>query len=88
MPTLSDPKLQRTELELAEAMDNASAAEDAVFELFQDLDGFSLDDYTPLSDTTSGMQRIVDFVKSRAQIEGDKFMRKAMVNLLWKPTRS
>ena len=73
---LSDPKLQRTELELAEAMDNASAAEDAVFELFQDLDGFSLDDYTPLSDTTSGMQRIVDFVKSHAQIEGDKFLEK------------
>ncbi len=73
---LSDPKLQRTELELAEAMDNASAAEDAVFELFQDLDGFSLDDYAPLSDTSSGMQRIVDFVKSHAQIEGDKFLEK------------
>lgn len=73
---LSDPKLQRTELELAEAMDNASAAEDAVFELFQDLDGFSLDDYAPLSDTSSGMQRILDFVKSHAQIEGDKFLEK------------
>lgn len=73
---LSDPKLQRTELELAEAMDNASAAEDAVFELFQDLDGFSLDDYAHLSDTSSGMQRIVDFVKSHAQIEGDKFLEK------------
>lgn len=73
---LIDPKLQRTELELAEAMDNASAAEDAVFELFQDLDGFSLDDYAPLSDTSSGMQRIIDFVKRHAQIEGDKFLEK------------
>ncbi len=70
---LSDPKLKRTELELAEAMDNASAAEDAVFELFQDLDGFSLDDYAPLSDTSTGMQRIVDFVGRYSEIEGHEF---------------
>ena len=70
---LSDPKLKRTELELAEAMDNASAAEDAVFELFQDLDSFSLDDYAPLSDTSSGMQRIVDFVGRYSEIEGNDF---------------
>lgn len=70
---LSDPKLKRTELELAEAMDNASAAEDAVFELFQDLDSFSLDEYAPLSDTSSGMQRIVDFVGRYSEREGNDF---------------
>jgi hypothetical protein len=70
---LSDPKLKRTELELVEAMDNASAAEDAVFELFQDLDSFSLDDYAPLSDTSSGMQRIVDFVRRYSEFEGNNF---------------
>jgi hypothetical protein len=35
-----------------------------VFDLFQDLDGFSLDDYKPFSDISSGMGRLVEFLSS------------------------
>jgi superfamily II DNA/RNA helicase len=44
---LSDPELRRTKEELEAALSNASEARKVVFELFQDLDGFSLDDYKP-----------------------------------------
>ncbi len=33
-----------------------------VFDLFQDLEGFSLDDYRPYEDVTDGMRRLVDFL--------------------------
>ena len=59
---LSDPELKRTRLELDAAMGNAAAAKDAVFELFQDLDRFSLDDYAPLSDTHGSIQKLVTFI--------------------------
>ncbi|MES9821848.1 MAG: SNF2-related protein [Candidatus Thiodiazotropha sp.] len=67
---LQDPELKRTRLELNAAMDNAAAAKDAVFELFQDLDRFSLDDYAPLADTSEAMQRLVEFVAKAASLEG------------------
>lgn len=35
-----------------------------VFDLFQDLDGFSLDEYQPFSDVSTGMERIVQFMGS------------------------
>src|SRR3546814_12825836 len=35
-----------------------------VFDLFQDLDGFSLDEYQPFSDVSTGMERIVQFMSS------------------------
>jgi hypothetical protein len=35
-----------------------------VFDLFQDLDGFSLEDYKPFSDVSSGMGRLVEFLSS------------------------
>ena len=56
----------RTKEELEQALSNASEARSAVFELFQDLDGFSLDDYLPLSDTKSGMNELMDFVQAAA----------------------
>ena len=52
---LSDPELKRTRLELEAAVSNANEARQVVFELFQDLDRFSLEDYQPLSDVTEGM---------------------------------
>ena len=67
---LSDPSLTRTKQELEAAMNNASEARQVVFELFQDLDGFSLDDYEPLSDIESSKARILEFVKQAATIEG------------------
>jgi hypothetical protein len=68
---LQDPELKRTRLELEAAMDNAKHAKDAVFELFQDLDGFSLDDYTPLSDTEESMDDLVRFLQKALPYEGE-----------------
>lgn len=59
---LSDPELKRTAVELEAALSNAREAREVVFDLFQDLDGFSLDDYKPFSDISSGMDRVVRFL--------------------------
>ena len=59
---ITDPELKRTRLELEAALSNASEARQVVFDLFQDLDGFCLDDYKPFSDVSSGMERIVNFL--------------------------
>jgi superfamily II DNA or RNA helicase len=67
---LQDPKLQRTEVELQAAMQNASDAREAVFELFQDLDGFSLDEYEPLSDTAKDVEVVSEFVRGVAGQDG------------------
>ena len=61
---LSDPELKRTELELEAALANASEARKVVFELFQDLDGFSLDEYKPFADITEGLDRISNFLQT------------------------
>ena len=45
---LADPELKRTKVELEAALNNAKEARQVVFELFQDLEGFSLDDYLSL----------------------------------------
>jgi len=67
---VSDPELKRTRLELEEALSNASEARNVVYELFQDLDGFSLDDYQPFSDTSEGMNEIVRFVRTAVEEDG------------------
>ena len=58
---LSDPELKRTQVELEAALSNSREARQVVFDLFQDLDGFSLDDYKPFSDVTSSLDRLVHF---------------------------
>jgi len=58
---LSDPELKRTRVELEAALSNSREARQVVFDLFQDLDGFSLDDYKPFSDVSSSLQRLVRF---------------------------
>ena len=58
---LSDPTLDRTEQELEAALSNADEARRVVFELFQELDGFSLDEYRALEDTSEGFAKIVEF---------------------------
>ncbi|TVP96596.1 MAG: helicase [Planctomycetaceae bacterium] len=70
---ISDPELKRTRLELEQALSNASEARNVVYELFQDLDGFSLDDYQPFADTSAGMNEIVRFVRTAAEEDGDRF---------------
>ncbi|MCW0135034.1 hypothetical protein OIU89_14865 [Escherichia coli] len=67
---LQDPELKRTRLELETAMDNARHAKDAVFELFQDLDGFSLDDYASLSDTRESIDDLIRFMQKALPYEG------------------
>lgn len=61
---LGDPELKRTAVELEAALSNAREAREVVFDLFQDLDGFSLEDYKPFSDVSSGMGRLVEFLSS------------------------
>jgi len=70
---ISDPELKRTRLELEQALSNASEERNVVYELFQDLDGFSLDDYKPFSDTSEGMNEIVRFVRAAVEDENKQF---------------
>jgi hypothetical protein len=67
---LSDPTLKRTELELEAALSNANEARRVVFELFQELDGFSLDDYRPFEDMSSEFARIADFAGAALKRRG------------------
>lgn len=61
---ITDPELRRTRLELEAALSTASEARKVVSDVFQDLEGFSLDDYQPFSDVSSGMERLVDFIST------------------------
>lgn len=67
---LSDPELRRTKEELEAALSNASEARKVVFELFQDLDGFSLDDYKPFADVKPGLDRVLAFLRAALEAEG------------------
>ncbi len=70
---LQDPELIRTRLELDAAMKNASQARAVVFELFQDLDRFSLDDYTPLSKIQESLNVLISFIDKACGFDGFKF---------------
>ncbi len=67
---LSDPELKRTREELEAAMMNAREARKVVFELFQDLDSFSLDDYKPLANIDESKSRIIEFLRSAVESDG------------------
>ena len=67
---LSDPELRRTKEELQAAMSNATEARKVVFELFQDLDGFSLEDYQPFANVATGFDRIVRFLSAAMSESG------------------
>ena len=71
---VNDPELKRTRLELEAALTNASEARNVVFELFQDLDRFSLDDYQQFSDTTEGMGEIVRFLRAAVEEDGNSLV--------------
>ena len=72
---LSDPQLRRTRLELEAALSNATEARKVVFELFQDLEGFSLDDYTPFADVTQSIDRLVRFLTLAAEAENQRVVQ-------------
>ncbi len=61
---LKDPTLRRTRQELEVALDNARTAREVVFELFQDLDSFRLDDYKQFDDNGKGMKRLLHYVQA------------------------
>jgi hypothetical protein len=72
---LSDPELKRTHVELEAALSNSREARQVVFDLFQDLEGFSLDDYKPFSDVTSSLDRLVRFLASAVEDQQQKFIK-------------
>jgi superfamily II DNA or RNA helicase len=72
---LSDPELKRTQVELEAALSNSREARQVVFDLFQDLDGFSLDDYKPFSDVSSSLDRLVRFLSSAVADRQQKLVK-------------
>lgn len=69
---LSDPELRRTRQELEAAVSNANEARKVVYELFQDLERFSLDDYKPFADIDNSKRRIVEFLRAALAAEGGR----------------
>ena len=77
-----DPKLIRTKQELEVAVENATTARHVVWELFQDLEDFRLDDYREFDDGGRGMRRLLDYLRAgvrqaggQVAAEGDEFFR-------------
>ena len=67
---LADPELKRTKVELEAALANATEARTVVFELFQDLESFSLDDYRPFADVTAGLGALRTFLQATLPARG------------------
>jgi len=72
---LSDPELKRTQVELEAALSNSREARQVVFDLFQDLEGFSLDDYQPFSDVSSSLDRLVRFLSAAVADRQQKLIK-------------
>ena len=67
---IRDPKLVRTREELEVAVENARTAREVVFELFQELDSFRLDDYQEFDDDGRGMQRLRQYLHAGIEAAG------------------
>jgi superfamily II DNA or RNA helicase len=65
-----DPKLVRTRQELQVAVENAQTARQVVWELFQELDSFRLDDYKKMDDAGVGIARLRHFVQESVPQNG------------------
>src|ERR1035438_2648153 len=87
---LNDPLLKRTRVELETAMSNAVEARKVVFELFQDLEGFRLDDYKAMGNPEEGMSALVRFIADAARAEGETFTARGDKLFAWidKDTRT
>jgi hypothetical protein len=70
---IQDPTLVRTKEELKVAVDNARTARTAVFELFQDMEDFCLDDYREFEDGGAGLNRLIEYVRVGVRHEGGEF---------------
>ena len=80
---LNDPLLKRTLVELETAMSNAVEARKVVFELFQDLDGFRLDDYKAMGNPQEGMDALIRFIADAATAEDDTFTSRGDKMFAW-----
>jgi len=80
---LSDPQLRRTKVELDAAMSNAVEARKVVFELFQDLDSFRLDEYKAMGSPEEGMAALVRFITEAASAEADTFTSRGDKLFAW-----
>lgn len=80
---LNDPLLKRTRVELEAAMSNAVEARKVVFELFQDLDGFRLDDYKAIGNPEKGMGALVRFIADTASAEDETFTSRGDNLFVW-----
>jgi superfamily II DNA or RNA helicase len=80
---LNDPLLKRTRVELEAAMSNAVEARKVVFELFQDLDGFRLDDYKAMGDPQEGMDALIRFIADAATADDDTFTSRGDKMYAW-----
>ena len=69
---IRDPRLVRTRQELEVAVENATTARQVVWELFQDLEGFRLDDYKNMDDRGEGMARLARYVHRSLGSKGQK----------------
>ena len=65
-----DPTLRRTRQELEVAVENATTARRVVSELFQDLEGFQIDDYRAFDDSGRGMDRLLDYIREGVEEAG------------------
>src|SRR5258708_832534 len=54
-------------------MSNAVEARKVVFELFQDLEGFQLDEYKAMGNPEEGMEILVRFIADAASVENETF---------------
>lgn len=72
---LSDPELKRTTVELEAALSNSREARQVVFDLFQDLEGFSLDDYRPFSDISNSLDRLLRFMSMSVAEKQQKLVK-------------
>ncbi|MBQ5479103.1 MAG: hypothetical protein IIT66_02685 [Acetobacter sp.] len=72
---LSDPELKRTRQELETALSNAKEAREVVFDLFQDLDGFSLDEYKPFSDVSTSLEKVAQFLSEALAGQNKRFKK-------------
>jgi superfamily II DNA or RNA helicase len=70
-----DPRLVRTRQELEVAIDNARTARQIVWELFQDLEGFRLDEYKQMDDGGAAMARLVRYFQAAVARQGGKCLR-------------
>ena len=70
-----DPRLVRTRQELEVAIDNARTARQIVWELFQDLEGFRLDEYKQMDDGGEGMARLIRYFQAALARNGGKCHR-------------